>query len=634
MVLCFKNCSSRLAAPFRKIPAAAVSLSFCLIAALLITISPISTDSAVAEANVRVDVTPSRGTIDNEYELRVVLDGSNLDSYGDPFIEEDERFTIEQGGVMRHQVYINGKGGENKVFTFYLSPSPGLKPGRYRIPAISFKAGGKEFAVNEPDIEILAGSANPRTRTSETKAETGNIDFTQSVNETRPYVGQQVLYRTEMVSTKPITSGVVSDIPFDGFWHEPFGKAKEDLRQVNQTMVRTYESSEAIFANRAGEIAIPPRVLTAELQVAAPRRSSRGDPWDTMRYGGIPDPFDIIQQTRTVKKKYTTKALTLTALPLPPVPAGMPRPSYIPVGQLSLVAMADRFDAKVGDSISYSIDITGNANLRPVELPQPEGKDLDKFKIYPDQAEVKTFPGQDSISFKKRFPVSLIPRAAGTFELPGYSFVAFEPTRGQFNLLTTPRRTITVGPAEGAQGLAVLPDRANQPAAGQEKSDLLPQYTGPSAYLPAAKPSKALLYFLVLIYPAFMVLLRLIISGRKRLEGNELLVRQKRALENFNRRLAAILPESTSAPSDLNSAVRIYLGDKFGFAGESATVGELLKLTEATLLSDSLRTDLGGLLRDLERTEYGGGGLESGPFSAIKLRAAEVAKKVEQEVRT
>lgn len=604
-----------------------------LAAGLLVVFQLFAPVRALAEANVRVEVTPSHGTTDDTFEVRVILDGTNLDAYGTPQFEETDQFDIEDSGVMRHQVYVNGKGSENKVFVFQLTPSSSLKPGRYRIPAITFKAAGKNYDINEPEIDIAPGATGQRAANgSEPASDNGSIDFTQSVDESRPYIGQQILYKTELLSTKQIASGVVSDIPFDGFWHEPLGKPKEEMRQVNQVTVRTYESSEALFASRAGQIVIPARSLTAEIQVPVTRRRNADD-WSDMRARGFPDPFDFFDASRLVKKKFTTKPLTLTVLPLPQPPANVPATSYVPVGQLSLSAITDRFDGKAGESISYTVELTGDANLRPVELPAPTGPDLDKFKIYPDQSDIKTFPAADRMNFKKRFPISLIPRAAGTFELPTYTFAYFDPTRGQYKLLYTPHRTISIAPSDNSTPTAVIPD-SKSPDNSQQSSDLLPQHTGPETYLPASRPSRAALFFFVLIYPGLVVLAHLFTSARKRLEGNEQLARQKRALENLSRRLSAISENSADAASELFSAIRIFVGDKLGFAGESATAGEILARSQSARLSEPVKAGLNELVKELERTDYGGGIVSPERLAAAKKRAAEIARQIENEVRT
>ena len=140
----------------------------------------------------------------------------------------------------------------------------------------------------------------------------------------------------------------------------------------------------------------------------------------------------------------------------------------------------------------------------------------ESFESYDPQVQDKIVRGDNGISGSRTYEWVLIPREDGSFTIPAYKFIYFDPASGQYKTLTIE-----------AQSLQVLPG-ANQPAK-QTTNQAIKQSNNWTIYL---------LYFLSALALFFIILMLVRWIKRRRSRNIDLVAQRKRsALRVARRRL-------------------------------------------------------------------------------------------------
>jgi hypothetical protein len=167
----------------------------------------------------------------------------------------------------------------------------------------------------------------------------------------------------------------------------------------------------------------------------------------------------FVSQTETDKFTLHTKMPPLT---LRPLPAPAPTNFSGGVGDFTLTAKLSGLTAKVGDSVTWSLTLTGSGNWPEIRRlpPRTISKELDFIKpvIKKDFQNGSLFQGSLTED------MLLIPTRAGSYQLGPVRFVYFDPKIGKYQMLTSETFKLTVTGA--ALGPAKSP---SQPGGIQER---------------------------------------------------------------------------------------------------------------------------------------------------------------------
>lgn len=122
--------------------------------------------------------------------------------------------------------------------------------------------------------------------------------------------------------------------------------------------------------------------------------------------------------------------------PLPPVPAGNINFSYIPVGEVSIASSIDNSNVRLGGSVTLNIRLSGDANLRPLELEKPLNDDnAANFNFFFDKREVVCSEKNGRLQHEKTFRVELLPKKIGIQQIPVFSVLVFNPKSQSYEFL-------------------------------------------------------------------------------------------------------------------------------------------------------------------------------------------------------
>ncbi len=147
----------------------------------------------------------------------------------------------------------------------------------------------------------------------------------------------------------------------------------------------------------------------------------------------------FVSQTETDKFTLHTHMPSLT---LRPLPAPAPTNFSGGVGDFALTAKLSSLAAKVGDSVTWSLTLTGSGNWPEIRRlpPRTISKELDFIKpvIKKDFQNGSLFQGSLTED------MLLIPTRAGSYQLGPVRFVYFDPKVGKYQMLTSETFKLTV----------------------------------------------------------------------------------------------------------------------------------------------------------------------------------------------
>lgn len=97
--------------------------------------------------------------------------------------------------------------------------------------------------------------------------------------------------------------------------------------------------------------------------------------------------------------------------------------------------------------MTLKVNVKGNGNIKLIEL--PEFRFPADLEVYDPKVTDNIDAGSNGITGSKTFEYLIIPRHAGTFEIPAWSFSYFDPSLGSFKSFTSEIMTIHVTKGDG-----------------------------------------------------------------------------------------------------------------------------------------------------------------------------------------
>lgn len=563
----------------------------------------------VAHADVKVSATvdPQSGTIQDTFDVSVRVFGDAVGQVAPPEFVQSDAFTYRPGGTTTQQTIINGVASNSTEFSFTFIPSPDLKPGKVKIPGGSVAIDGTEYYFRPMEVEIqtlaVAQKSSPQAQRYK------DIDFTHIVDDTAPYIGEQVMYSVKVVANAPFEQPELGAIDLPGFAREDLGPQKETARAISGTRSTIHTVREALFPLSSGKLDIPRRTFSANVRVERQHNpmANRGGLFP----GLFPDLFNSVWYDLE-PRRLVAEPIELSVRPLPPRPANAP--SIIPVGQFSLKSTLSSDRAKQGESITLTVTLIGDGNLRPIELQKPKDN-ANRFNFYFDTPMVETSLQNDRLQFAKTYKIALIPNVAGTVEVPAFSVTTFNPKTGLYGTLETERRTIEVAANDNfvapppsttsAMNAADSTQAKTTPSLKQEvavlKEDLLPQHVGTDTL---AKPILVSQRTTGLISIAIMLsgMTLIVIGTLKRKSLGQL--DEAGILKSALSEVEAVNGEEKVIADALADIIRTYIGKRLGRATESLTADEAAQILTAATTDKELISRVHEFLKRLETFRY------------------------------
>ncbi|NEQ50750.1 MAG: protein BatD [Leptolyngbya sp. SIO3F4] len=263
------------------------------------------------------------------------------------------------------------------------------------------------------------------------------------------YEGDQLVATYKLYSRVNIQKlDIVKRPEYEGFFTSEIDLSKQQPNRevINDKIYQTFVLEKTIlFPQRSGTLTLNP----VEYSIVAEVRE--GEPINTF--------FGPRYRYRKKKLALRSKQAKITVKPLP---ENAPATFDEAVGSFRLVSTIDKQEVEVNEAINLRYRLSGKGNIKLIELAEP---DLPTdFEAYDPRVTSSTENKEGRVKGQKNWEYLLIPRAAGTFEIPALTFSYFDPAAREYRTLTTEPYSISV------KGSGSDPGNASRSA--QRKKDI------------------------------------------------------------------------------------------------------------------------------------------------------------------
>jgi len=334
-------------------------------------------------------------------------------------------------------------------YTFILRAD---KTGTFEIPAGSIIVKGKRLDSNKLTIQVIPTDVTNSTQgaqqqqsqsgTQQTQVDAALSDedlfVTVTANKTEAYQDEPILLTTRIYTRVNLES--ISDLKhpdLKSFIVEELMTQNSIQWDVQNVNGKTYNTGilnqRVLYPQTSGKIYIEPTSIEFMVRQKQTRQS----------YSIFDSFFD---NYRTVKKRVNSKGLNINVKPLP-----TPRPSSFSgvVGDIDFNVTASKTDAKTNDGITIKTTISGTGNIRFAGNPQIKyPTDFDVFDPKITNNITQTIQGGKG---NRTIETLIIPRHAGTFEIPAVEYSYFNHATGTYKTLRSRPITIKVDRGENEE---------------------------------------------------------------------------------------------------------------------------------------------------------------------------------------
>lgn len=393
--------------------------------------------AVVAHAQTEIQVqTHNVVALDEQFNVTFVVEGSKPSDFQ---WEPGSDFMLVWGpqkGSSTSISIINGKKTESSQTTFSYILRP-IKAGRFTLPKAVAKVKGKEITSPEHQIEVVAqqkASSSSQQKSSPTTQQTVRNTRQQGVLSDEDLFMTLTLNRKDVVVGEPVTATVklyqrvnisgfesASFPSFNGFWSQEteapsnieFARETYDGQIYNAATLRKF----LLIPQKVGQLQIDPAELTCLVNI---RVSSGGN----SIFDGFFDDY------RTVRKKVSTKPVTVNVAPLP---AGAPASFGGGVGEFTISASLSKDSLKTHEAASLIVKVSGNGNVSLLEAP--------KVNFPPDvevyDTKVVSNISKNGLSGTRKYEYPFIPRSSGEFVIEPVQYSYYDVNSKKYVTLQT-----------------------------------------------------------------------------------------------------------------------------------------------------------------------------------------------------
>ena len=611
---------------------------FCALALALLLAGP-----AAAYLAVTAETDRSSVEIDGNLYLTVTVSGDSA-NVPEPKLPNMQNFNVYSSGRSQSISIINGKITTSVSFTYILTPR---FIGAQTIPSISV-FNGKEKAI-APELQVtvtkakaaLAAPSQPASRPAQParpaarKQAAGGADrvpiFIKAETDRKSaYPGEQINVSIKFYTSVPLSSNPQYVPPaFKNLISEDLPPVRNGETDINGVRYAYSEIKAAMFALTPGPAEIKSATVIAQVPT-----DEQIDPFDPNFF----QKFMARSGAQGQSRDFSTDPISIDIKPLP---AGAPAAFGGAVGTYSVLASADRSEARTGEAVNFSVTVTGSGNLKAVTAPKLP--DLADFKVFDTMSSLDIRKDGDVISGKKTFTYILVPRAEGRKTVPPVKFAFFDPRAGAYRELATDPVTLTVEKgAQAGKSLNFTPGSAAASAVTQSGSDIryVSERKGGDALPFVAAQVNTLPYWSHAV-PAALLGLSFLLARMNRFKlANPLLFRFRRARSEAARDIEeteALIKagKHNEAVSTLYDSYMAYLSDKCGVKVSALTIRKATDLIKARFPRASARAleEIKDLWSALELRHFSPAAAEAEGARDLTRKYSLLIELLEKELR-
>jgi tetratricopeptide (TPR) repeat protein len=331
---------------------------------------------------------------------------------------------------------------------------------------------------------------------------------------------------------------------------------------------------------------------------------------------------------RGIDRVLRTEPTEVEVLPLPR--SGRPADFSGSVGEdLRLTARLDKNEVELGDPVMLSMTVRGVGNVRTFAKPTlPEMK---QFKSYDSDSKTQ-INALDEVAGTRVYEVVLVPREAGTLQVPAVKLTYFDTKQAKYRELTTKPIELVVVETERSRRMA-----ESTPQRQQDIEILGTDIAHIHTDVPLSDDRRPLYTygFVQVLLPLPLLALAGVVGvqrRRRRLAADVGLVRASRAqkearkrLQRANQALRADEPEAFYA--EISTALQRYVGDKLNVSAVGMRHDDFRKHLAETGFHEDERERVVQLLEQCDAARFAPGGY-------THARMEEVVREVQDLLTT
>ena len=387
---------------------------------------------AYAQTSIKVEA-PNVVAADEQFNVTFIIEGE--DSPTDFAWSSNDSFQIQWGpqqGKSTSIQIMNGKRTKNvqSTYTYVLRP---VKSGRFTLPAATAKVKGNSISSSPVTVEVVAaGTSSSRPQTSQSAGQSAqrqqagvqdsDLFMALTLDRSKVVVGEPIIATLKLYQRVNIAGFENVSFPtFNGFWSQEieapsnieFTREVYDGQIYNAALLRKF----VLIPQQQGQVTINPAEMTCLVNI----RVSTGG---SSIFDGFFDDY------RTVRKKISTKPLTVSVSPLP---AGAPASFAGGVGEFKISAKVSKDTLKTHEAASLQVTVSGKGNISMLEAPKV---------TFPIDVEVYDTKITDKIdktglSGSRTYEFPFIPRSHGDFEIDPVKYSYYDVNQRKYVTLET-----------------------------------------------------------------------------------------------------------------------------------------------------------------------------------------------------
>ena len=419
--------------------------------------------STSAEISVTAIFNPPRIALGDKAQY--VLEIKETDTNRQPEIESVTSLPIPQSGGLeltysrtgtgQQTSFINGA-REYSVTQQLIIDANAPRVGTLTLPTYVFQYKGQTLRAPTATLQVVERAADAGPTTDE-------LIFLKADTPDELYIGQTTAINLKLYTAKNVRlSGLNSfDRNADGFTISELPDSQETSEIVNGRSYRVLNWTLTITPIQTG-----PQDLNFQFTVSAslPGQNNRsGDPFGGRGFGS--SLFDDVF-TRSERLNLNTEKRTVEVLALPT--ANEPASFTGAIGDFVMQVYTDRNQTQAGEPIMLSVEISGSGNFDRIN--GPTILETADWRSYEPESNFQPRAAGNTLLGTKRFDYILVPKQAGTLEIPEIRFAYFEPVAKRYTQLSSPSIEIEVSPS----GRPAAPSGPSTQTAQLPSSEILP----------------------------------------------------------------------------------------------------------------------------------------------------------------
>ncbi len=354
---------------------------------------------------------------------------------------------------------INNQVSQSVSYTYNYNIQS-TKEGVFTIPSATAVVKGKTYTSEQVKIEVVKGNEDKQQATQggggTSGVNTDDLFVKIDVDRSQVYKGEQIFATIKIYTRVTLARfGEIKMPAFGGFWNQEIPTSEQvSLERVSYNG-RVYNMGvirkTILVPQKTGKITIDP--FEIECFVNVQRRGQRS-PFD-----------DFFGSYETVTKKVKSQPVEINVKPFPEnQPAGFNGA----VGRFTVTAGIDKQEVKTNEAITLKVNVKGNGNIKLIEL--PSFRFPADLEVYDPKITDNIDAGSNGITGSKTFEYLIIPRHAGSFEIPAWSFSYFDPAAGSFKTFTSDiiRINVLKGDNDSDATVASTPGKEDIRVIGQD----------------------------------------------------------------------------------------------------------------------------------------------------------------------